>query len=168
MSPQNARAAASVDAIRLGRWQQAAVYAATAVLVVSGAAWLVLHYFLAESGPYGPQIHPLEPWMMRVHGAAAMAGLVVYGALLPVHVRRAWSIRRNIVPGIGLLALMLLLTLGGYLLYYAGGENTRALVSLAHWIPGLLVAPLLVWHIIAGRARARAGQMAAAVMENRA
>ena len=80
------------DSIRLGPWHQGAVYAATAALAVTGIIWLVLHYFLPVSGEYGPQIHPLEPWMLRLHGAAAMAGLIIYGSLLPVHIRRAWSI----------------------------------------------------------------------------
>jgi hypothetical protein len=143
------------DLIRLGPWHQGAVYGTTAALVVSGIIWLVLHYFFAASGEYGPQIHPLEPWMLRLHGAAAMAGLIVYGSLLPVHVRRAWSIRRNVVLGIGLGSVMLLLTITGYLLYYAGDENTRPFISAGHWIVGLAVPVLLVWHIVSGRARAR-------------
>src|SRR6266853_3446157 len=109
-------AARRADSIRLGRWHQGAVYGATAALAVSGMIWLVLHYFLAGPSEFGPPIHPLEPWMLRLHGAAAMAGLIIYGSLLPVHIRRAWSIRRNIVLGIGLVAFMLLRTVTGYLL----------------------------------------------------
>jgi hypothetical protein len=156
------------DSIRLGRWHQGAVYGATAALAVSGMIWLVLHYFLAAPGEYGPQIHPLEPWMLRLHGAAAMAGLVIYGSLLPVHIRRAWSIHRNIALGIGLVAFTLLLTVTGYLLYYAGDENTRPLISAAHWILGLAMPALLVWHIVSGRALARMGETPARQMETRA
>ena len=111
-----ASAAMRAQSIRLGPWHQAAVYGATAVLAGSGILWLGLHYFLALPGQYGPQIHPLEPWMLRVHGAAAMAGLVIYGSLLPVHIRRAWSIRRNIVLGIGLVSIMMRRTLVARLL----------------------------------------------------
>ena len=146
------------DSIRLGSWHQGAVYGATAALAVSGIIWLVLHYFLAVPGEYGPQTHPLEPWMLRLHGAAAMAGLVIYGSLLPVHVRRAWSIRRNIALGIALVTIMLLLTVTGYLLYYAGDENTRPVISAAHWILGLVVPALLVWHVVSGRTRNRVGE----------
>ena len=148
------------DSIRLGPWHQGAVYGATAVLALSGIIWLVLHYFLAAPGEYGPQVNPLEPWMLRLHGAAAMAGLVIYGSLLPVHVRRAWSIRRNIALGIGLVTIMLLLTLTGYLLYYSGDETTRPVISAAHWLPGLAVPALLVWHIVSGRTRARVSEPA--------
>ena len=161
-------AARRTDSIRLGPWHQGAVYGATAVLAVSGIIWLVLHYFLAVPGEYGPQVHPLESWMLRLHGAAAMVGLVIYGSLLPVHVRRAWSIRRNIVLGIGLVSVMLLLTVTGYLLYYDADENTRPVVSIAHWILGLVVPALLVWHVVSGRARARAGELPSGQMENSA
>ncbi|MEO8008683.1 MAG: hypothetical protein ABI728_09225 [Betaproteobacteria bacterium] len=61
------------QSIRLGPWHQAAVYGATGVLAVSGIVWLVLHYFLALPGEYGPQIHPLELWLL---------GLGVPGLLL--------------------------------------------------------------------------------------
>lgn len=143
------------DSIRLGPWHQGAVYGVTATLVASGIIWLVLHYFVSVPGDYGPLVHPLEPWMLRLHGAAAMAGLIVYGSLIPVHVRRAWSIRRNIALGIGLVAIMLLLTITGYLLYYAGGEDIRPVASAAHWILGLVVPALLAWHVLSGRSVSR-------------
>ena len=55
--------------------------------------------------------------MLKLHGAAAMAGLIIYGSLLPIHIRHAWTIRRNIFLGISLVVvLMLLLTISGYLL----------------------------------------------------
>jgi len=144
------------DTIRLGRWHQGAVYGATGALVASGIAWLVLHYFFEAPGDFGPAIHPGEPWMLKFHGAAAMAGLIVYGSLLPVHVRRAWAIRRNIVLGIGLVLFMLLLTVTGYLLYYAGSETARPVISALHWVVGLVVPALLVWHIVSGRSQTRA------------
>jgi hypothetical protein len=156
------------DSIRLGPWHQGAVYGATALLVLSGIVWLVLHYFMAQPGDYGPQIHPLEPWMLRLHGAAAMAGLIVYGSLLPVHIRRAWAIRRNIALGIGVAAVMLLLTITGYLLYYAGSEETRPVISAAHWVIGLAAPLLLAWHIVSGRAQTRSADAPGARLENRA
>jgi hypothetical protein len=143
------------DTIRLGRWHQGAVYSATTALVVSGIIWVVLHFFFAQPGEFGPTMHPAEPWMLKLHGAASMAGLIVYGSLLPVHIRRAWAIRRNVVLGIALITLMLLLTVTGYLLYYAGDETTRPVISAAHWVIGLVVPALLLWHVVSGRSQTR-------------
>ena len=46
------------DTIRLGFWHQTTVYGATALLVVSGAVWLVLHFFLSVQGEFGETRHP--------------------------------------------------------------------------------------------------------------
>ena len=143
------------DTIRLGFWHQTTVYGATALLVVSGAIWLVLHFFMVSQGEFGAAHHPLETWMLKLHGAAAMAGLIIYGSLLPIHIRRAWVIRRNIFLGISLVVLMLLLTISGYLLYYAGGEEARPIISATHWILGVGVPALLAWHVISGQRRTR-------------
>ncbi|MFO1320142.1 MAG: DUF4405 domain-containing protein [Burkholderiales bacterium] len=145
------------EGIRLGPWHQGAVYGATGVLVASGLAWLVMHYFLAQPGEFGEALHPGEPWMLRIHGAGAMAGLVIYGSLLPIHIRRAWSLRRNIGLGIALVTLLLGLTLTGYLLYYAGGEESRPVISALHWVVGLAVPGLLAWHVVSGRRRTKHG-----------
>ncbi len=143
------------DTIRLGFWHQTSVYSATALLVVSGAVWLVLHFFMVTQGEFGDTHHPLETWMLKLHGAAAMAGLIIYGSLLPLHIRRAWAVRRNIFLGIGLVVFMLLLTITGYLLYYAGGEDSRPVISAVHWIFGVVVPALLTWHVISGKRRSR-------------
>ena len=143
------------DTIRLGFWHQTTVYGATALLVVSGALWLLLHFFMVNQGEFGDTHHPLETWMLKLHGAAAMAGLIIYGSLLPIHIRRAWAIRRNIVLGISLVVLMLLLTVTGYLLYYAGGEEARPIISATHWILGVGVPALLAWHVLSGKRRSR-------------
>ena len=143
------------DIIRLGFWHQTTVDGATALLVVSGAIWLLLHFFMVSQGEFGDTHHPLEMWMLKLHGAAAMAGLIIYGSLLPIHIRRAWTIRRNIFLGISLVVLMLLLTISGYLLYYAGGEEARPIISATHWILGVGVPALLAWHVISGKRRTR-------------
>ena len=45
-------------------------------------------------------------WVVFRGNPIAMAGLIIYGSLLPVHIRRAWAIRRNIFLGIGLVLFM--------------------------------------------------------------
>jgi hypothetical protein len=84
-----------------------------------------------------------------------MAGLVVVGSLLPLHVRRGWHQRRNLPLGIVLLSTVLLLTLSGYALYYFGGEGARAWFSVFHWAIGLAAPVAMVWHVVSGRRTAR-------------
>jgi len=129
------------------RW----VYASGIALFASGGLWLLFHYFVQVSGELGERPHALEAWWLRVHGAAAMLMLAVLGSLLPIHVRRGWHQRKNLVAGICLSALALLLIISGYALYYFGSEETRPWISVFHWVLGLGAPLLLVWHIVSGR-----------------
>jgi len=129
------------------RW----VYATGIALFASGGLWLLFHYFVQVPGELGERPHALEAWWLRVHGAAAMLMLAVLGSLLPIHVRRGWHQRKNLVAGICLSALALLLIISGYALYYFGSEETRPWISVFHWVLGLGAPLLLVWHIVSGR-----------------
>ncbi|MFC5474783.1 DUF4405 domain-containing protein [Paraherbaspirillum soli] len=136
---------------RLERWHRFWVYGTFGGLVLTGALWLVAHYFLRSAGEFGEAVNPLEPWSMKLHGAAAMVALFFIGSLLNSHIRRAHSARRNRASGWVMVALLALLTLSGYALYYIASESSRPLWSAGHWILGLVFPALLVLHITLGR-----------------
>lgn len=125
--------------------------ALTALLLASGLAWLVFDAMFTVENEFGPVKHPLQAWMLRVHGAFAMAMLVAFGALLPNHVRPFWSARRNRRAGVVLLALVLGLALTGYLLYYLGDEAWRVLTARIHWIGGVALALAFPPHMAFGK-----------------
>ena len=129
------------------RW----VYWSGAALFASGALWLLFHYFLRLHGQFGDTPHPLETWWLRLHGACAMLTLLVVGSLLPIHVRRGWHQRKNLLAGSVVAGVLLVLTASGYALYYYGGEAARPAISALHWIVGLAAPLLLIWHVIRGR-----------------
>jgi hypothetical protein len=70
------------------------LYAVTLVVYLTGAIWGWLHYIAIRPDEIASR-SPLEPWMMRLHGAGTMALLVILGTLLPGHVRFGWHARRN-------------------------------------------------------------------------
>jgi hypothetical protein len=126
------------------------VYAILGVLWTSGVGWLVFHYFLRQAGDFGELPHPLEPWWLRLHGAAAFATLWLLGLLWAIHVVPGWKARRRssgVVLGIVLAALVL----SGYLLYYAGGDEMRTAIALVHWIVGAALPLFLLPHVLRGR-----------------
>lgn len=138
----------------LTRRQKLAIYAVLGATWGSGAIWLVLHYFLMHQGPFGPEPHPLEFWCLALHGACAFAALWCGGWLWARHVRPWWNTDRRRSSGIWLLATGALLVISGYLLYYAGNEMLRHVVSIAHWSVGLLlVLPAIAHALRAGRYR---------------
>lgn len=140
---------------RLERWHRFSLYGISGLLVASGILWLVAHYFLRGAGEFGETVNPLEPWSMKLHGAAAMATLFFVGSLLNNHIRRAHHARRNRYSGWSMATLLAWLTLSGYALYYLASEASRSLWSAGHWIPGLLLPLLLALHIFLGRRAAR-------------
>lgn len=142
--------------MRLSRWHERWLYVIGAIVFLSGIGWLADHYLFAEAADFGNAHAAFEPWWLRLHGAAAMAGLVVFGSLLPGHIARAWRSRTNHRSGLSMLGLVLLLVLTGYGLYYAGDEATRPWISLAHWFAGMVAAAGLALHVRLGKRSIRA------------
>ena len=136
---------------RLGNTQRRALYAMFLLLLGSGLLWLGFHYFVIAKTDFGDAHHPLETWWLKLHGLAAMLALIGFGSLMPGHIRNAWQHRKNRGSGGTMAAVMVLLALTGYFLYYVGGEELRHFTSIAHWAIGLALVPLLILHIVLGR-----------------
>lgn len=142
---------AAVPVLRLERWLRRGLYAVLVLLAVSGLAWLAAHFFLRGAGEYGETIHPLEPWSMKLHGLAALAAFFLVGATLNAHIRRAIRSGRNLATGWSMIALLAVLALSGYGLYYVAGEADRPVWSALHWIVGLALPAVAVLHVMRGR-----------------
>jgi hypothetical protein len=136
---------------QLENWHRLAIYGVTVILVASGLAWLGLHYFGRGSGEFGDAMHPMEPLMIKIHGAAAMIALLLYGSLLTDHAVKAWRMRRNLGLGSMMVTVLMILVVTGWLLYYGSDEATRPTVSAIHWVIGLIIAAVMPLHIWNGR-----------------
>jgi hypothetical protein len=123
--------------------------------LLSGVAWTYWNYLAVSPGDFETSA---KTWAMKIHGAAAMATLVLIGMLLNGHVRFAWRAGRNRANGSVFLSALAALTITGYGLYYAGGERLRAWTSWIHLAVGLALPILLVIHIFVGRRTRRSGQ----------
>lgn len=143
------------DSIRLKRLQRYFLYTVLALLFLSGVAWTYWTYLPASSGDFETSA---KAWAMKIHGAAAMAILVLIGMLLSAHVRFAWRARRNRANGSVFLSAFAVLTITGYGLYYAGGERLRGWMSWIHLGVGLALPILLLIHIFLGRRTRRSNQ----------
>jgi hypothetical protein len=127
------------------------LYAVGVGVWLSGALWLLFHYFFAQEGDFGPRIHPMEPLFLKLHGAFSVAAIWMFGLLWGVHVTRAWPFSRRRWSGSVMTGLMLWLTLSGYLLYYIGSyyigsDTARSIVSVLHWLIGLGCPAAFLWH----------------------
>ena len=144
------------DSIRLKRLQRYFLYTVLALLFLSGVAWACWNYLAASPGDFEASA---KAWAMKIHGAAAMAVLVLIGMLLTAHVRFAWRAHRNRANGSVFLGAFAVLTITGYGLYYAGGEKLRAWTSWIHLAVGLALPILLLIHIVLGRKTRSLGRL---------
>jgi cyanate permease len=76
---------------------------------------------------------------------------MLLGALVPLHVQRAWRSRRNRVTGPAMLAFNGAVVVTSFGLYYAGSEALRPWMSNVHIGVGLCLPILLLIHIVMGR-----------------
>lgn len=116
---------------------------------ISGAAWLIVHYWPGSQDVPGLQVSPAGPWWLKVHGAFAFLATWTGGLLWGLHVVKAWHRRRHRWSGGLLIGSLLVLIVSGYLLYYVGEESARQDISLLHWILGLLIPVAYLAHRLA-------------------
>ena len=149
---------------RLSRRHELYLYLTGTLLLLSGVGWLIAHYWLRTPGAYGAAPHPSEAWWMRLHGAAVIGFLVVFGALFPGHIVQNWRQRINRYSGLTVVVVVSLLAVSGYGLYYLVDDRQRAVSSALHWAVGLLASGALLVHVMLGKrlaARARERRMGA-------
>ncbi len=135
-----------INSIRLKRFHRYFLYVVFAVLFLSGVVWACFNYL-----PQNVDFSDAKSLSLKIHGAAAMATLVLIGGILTTHVRFAWRARRNRNNGIWFIGVLGILTVTGYLLYYAGNERLRLWTSWSHLAFGLALPVLLIAHIWLGR-----------------
>ena len=135
---------------RLPGWQRRTLYAAGGALLVTGAAWLALHYSVGAGA--GELPHPLEAWSLRLHGLAAFAAIFALGLIAAAHVPQGWRLsqRRHRfgqrATGVTLCVLGALLVASGYALYYFAPDSIRPALGWAHAFVGLAMGVLTTTH----------------------
>ncbi len=141
-------------------WQRRVLVASAWSLLLSGAAWLPVHYLWGAGAGELPS--PLEPWLMRWHGLAVLAGLFALGLVSAGHVPRGWRAGRQRTSGLVLCVLSALLVLSGYGLSYLVSERWHAALGWAHaaagglaFAVGALHARPIRWPFLAVRDRIR-------------
>jgi hypothetical protein len=135
---------------RLAGWQIWLLSLSGGGLWLSGAAWLLLHYYGQQPGSFGPEMNPLEPWMMKLHGLVLIPALLGIGGMLVAHIPKGWAYVHQRAAGIALCAVLAILIASGYMLYYVGDETVRDRTSMAHWVVGLALPAVFLWHYLNG------------------
>jgi hypothetical protein len=135
--------------LRLSLSFRYAIYAAFAVLLLTGCGWLLADW---QKDVSGDEIWQQSiAYLLMVHGGTAMAALLLIGALVPVHLLRAWRRRKNLLSGLVMATINAILIGTAFGLYYLGSETLRPWMSWIHIAAGLSLALLFPLHVYWGR-----------------
>jgi len=133
------------SSFRLSWPLKAAVYLVFGALLLTGGGWMLAQSHLEEEA-----WEKIPRLLLKIHGGAAMLGLLLLGAL-SLHMKRGWTAGKNRLSGAILVAANAFLVASGYGLYYAGDESLRAWLSRWHGWIGVGLVAILPAHVLAGR-----------------
>jgi hypothetical protein len=121
-----------------------ALLALLALLWLSGAYWLLLHYVWARPGEFGVIRHPLEAPTLLVHGIVAMFALFLMGWFAARHAGAATSGRR-VRSGWLLTVLSAVLVVAGCAQLFLTSAAWQSAIAIVHEAIGaVLPLPLFV------------------------
>ncbi len=127
----------------LPAWQSISSHSIFLICAISGVLYLLAHEF--EVVPFPVENHSI----LIAHGISAYLFVLLFGAVMPNHIKAAWKAKRNRISGGLMIAVMSLLLVSGLFLYYA--DETRDAALWVHWVIGGGLVLLFPFHFIAGR-----------------
>ena len=128
---------------RMPKWQALSTHIIFLLCAVSGVLYLLAHEF--EIAPLAIKNHSI----LIAHGATSYVFALLFGAVMPVHIKSGWKSKRNRISGSLMIAVMALLLVSGLILYY--GVDTREAALWVHWVIGCGLVLLFPAHYLLGR-----------------
>jgi hypothetical protein len=128
-------------------WLRASLFSVFGLLWLTGAVWLLLHWFFQVQTEFGTGPHPLQPGILIAHGLLGVVAVFLFGWMCGTHVASGWKRRVKRGSGISLIAALGLLTLTGFGTYYVTFELVMHANAWAHEVMGLaaVLPALLHW-----------------------
>ena len=137
--------------IRLSKIHEYIIYLISVIVTISGFVWLYFDFFVRVETEYSLQVHPMQNIFLIMHGTSSLIFLILLGSVLPIHVLKAWKIKNNRLSGGFFLLLFTILILTGIGLFYSAVEDNRRILSVLHWVIGILFPIFFVIHIYFGK-----------------
>ena len=137
----------------MSRWEAWVIRAGFGLAAVSGIAYGVMKYFLANPDPDSRVGHPMQPAVLAAHVLAAPVAVFAMGMLLKGHalarIRRGE--REGRATGLLLFGIGLPMVFSGYLVQVFTGEAARKASGYFHAVVGLVFALAFALHVPASR-----------------
>ena len=137
--------------IRLSKVHEFIIYLIAVIVIISGFLWLYFDFFIRVETEFSLQVHPLQNTFLILHGSSSIIFLIALGSVLPIHIFKAWKTKNNRLSGGFFLLLFTILILTGIGLFYSAVEDNRRILSVLHWVIGILFPIFFVIHIYFGK-----------------
>ena len=137
--------------IRLNKVHEYIIYIISVIVIISGFLWLYFDFFIRVETEFSLQVHPLQNTFLILHGSSSIIFLIALGSVLPVHIFKAWKTKNNRLSGGIFLLLFTILILTGIGLFYSAVQDNRRILSVLHWIIGILFPIFFLIHIYFGK-----------------
>jgi hypothetical protein len=135
------------------KWQKWLVYAFTALLFVSGAAWLYADWYLTNSVLRSSgldetvfQIQAYKKIALQLHGTCSLGALLVFGTLLNHHIPTGWRLGVNRASGTLNVISIAILIITTVFIWYGKLGIFRDASAWLHWGFGLLLPVVIALH----------------------
>ena len=128
------------------RW---AIYGTFWILFLTGVIWPVADSL--KDGPNGETWQAVAANLLMWHGGVAMISLLLLGALVPIHIQRAWRSHKNRLTGSAMATFNAVLIATAFGLYYLGSDALRPWFSNVHLVIGIVLPVLFAIHIVVGK-----------------
>jgi len=129
------------------------VYVVFGGVWMTGCAWWVLHRYFASPGPFGVARHPWESTAALLHGVLAIATAFLFGWVMARHGSEGWQQRKRRVSGGALAAVVAVLSISGFALFFLIDADWRNDTAIVHDTLGLLVTAFAAEHWRTSKAR---------------
>jgi hypothetical protein len=119
---------------------------------LTGCLWLVLHLLFETPDEFGNARHPLEPTVLWIHGVLSIAIAYLFGWILARHASEAWRQHKRRVSGGLLTAVLAVLSISGFALFFLTDSDWQAQSARLHEIFGVAFTlfGLEHWRVMTG------------------
>lgn len=132
------------------RWS---IYLTFGGVWITGCAWLVLHAFFQSPDEFGAGRHPWEPSLLWLHGVLSIALAYLFGWIMAQHASEAWRQQKRRLSGGLFTAVIIILSVSGFALFFVTSELWQQQSSRLHEIVGVGVTLLAMehWRVLSRR-----------------
>ena len=130
----------------MSRSQRLIIYGVVGSLWLTGCVWLFLDQRSQPHDPFTDARSPWEPPIPTAHAVIAIGSVYLFGWMSSHHMLHWWAKHRRRVSGGTLTAVMILLAISDFALFFLSDDNWQHRTALVHDIFGVAAALFAMQH----------------------